>query len=74
MSRSSPAELLRRYKWDDLSDPEREAVKDSVGIAATRAGVGVGVVLTTAALVTNGTVPSIHLYCRAIPPVLQTYS
>lgn len=46
--------LLRRYKWESLTQPEKDAVSDAMGIAATRAGVGIGVVLTTAAVISGG--------------------
>lgn len=45
---------LRRYKWDDLHAAEKEAVKDAFGLAATRSAVGLGVVVTIAALLSNG--------------------
>lgn len=46
--------MLRRYKWKDLTEPERDAVWDSVGVAATRAGVGAGAVVTLSAAIING--------------------
>lgn len=46
--------FLRGYKWDDLTEAEKAALSDVVSIASTRAAVGVGVVLTAAALVSSG--------------------
>lgn len=50
----SPDPLLRRYRWNDLTEAEKDAVKDCVGVAATRAGVGLGLTLTLAALLSHG--------------------
>lgn len=50
-----PQSLLRRYKWSELSVAERDAVNDALGLALTRSGVGLGAVLTVAAVVSNGT-------------------
>lgn len=49
--------LFRRYKWDDLKEGEKQALTDVMAIAGMRAGVGVGVVLTAAAFLTNGKEP-----------------
>lgn len=49
-----PDSLFRRYKWSDLTEAEKDAVKDCGGIAVTRAGVGLGLTLTLAALFSNG--------------------
>lgn len=46
--RPSPP-IFRRYKWSDLTPPERDAVSDALGIVGMRAGVGMGVVATGAA-------------------------
>lgn len=51
---TSPLSLLRRHEWKNLSDPEREAVNDCMTIAGMRVAVGVGAVLTTAALLGQG--------------------
>lgn len=51
----SRASLIRRYKWDILTPAERTAVSDALGLAATRASVGVAAVLTTTAIITTGT-------------------
>lgn len=45
--------LLRRYRWKDLTEAEKEAVQDCLGIAATRGGVGLGATLTVAALLSS---------------------
>lgn len=58
--RRRPSTLLRRYKWSDLSEPEQEAVKDSAIVASTRAAVGIGVVLSTAAMISSG---------KLLPPI-----
>lgn len=47
--------LMRRYKWENLTEAEKSAVVDAATIAATRAGIGLGVVLTSSALLGNGT-------------------
>lgn len=52
--RPSPQSFLRRYKWNDLTVAEKEAVNDAMFLAATRAGVGLGIVLTIAGLASNG--------------------
>lgn len=48
---SSHATLFRRYRWERLTEPEREAVRDCMSVAGTRAAVGMGCVLTAAALI-----------------------
>ncbi len=47
---SSHTTLFRRYRWERLTEPEREAIRDCMGVAGTRIAVGMGVVLTAAAL------------------------
>lgn len=54
LQRQSPQSFLRRYKWNDLSVAEKEAVNDAMLLAATRAGVGLGIVLTLAGLTSTG--------------------
>lgn len=45
---STPS-IFRRYKWEDLSEPERDAVRTSISIVSARAAIGVGVVASVAA-------------------------
>lgn len=47
---SSHTSLFRRYRWERLTEPEREAVRDCMSVAGTRMVVGMGAVLTAAAL------------------------
>lgn len=42
---------FRRYSYEQLSDQEREAVHDCYKVGATRMAVGVGVALTSMALI-----------------------
>lgn len=42
--------MLSRYRWEELMDSEKDAVRDCIGIASTRAGIGLGAVLTIAAI------------------------
>jgi hypothetical protein len=49
-----PVPIYRRYKWEDLTAPEQAAMRDALGIAGTRAGVGFGLVATLAAALTSG--------------------
>lgn len=47
---------FRGYKWDSLSEPEKDAVKDSLKIVGSRAAIGLGVVSTVAASIAGGKV------------------
>jgi hypothetical protein len=49
--------LYSRYKWSDLSDPEKDAMRDALGIVGVRAAVGLGVVSTAAAGIASGLSP-----------------
>eukprot|EP00171_Calliarthron_tuberculosum_P019997 IDg19997t1 len=51
---TSPIALLKRHKWAKLTEPERNAVQDCMSIAGTRVAIGVGAVVTTAALIGQG--------------------
>ncbi len=51
---TSPLALLRRHQWKNLTEPERDAVSDCMSIAGMRVAVGVGAVLTTAAVIGQG--------------------
>lgn len=53
MNRSGPGSL-RGYKWDSLTEAEKEAVKESLQIAGSRAAIGFGVVSTAAAAIASG--------------------
>ncbi|KAI0559414.1 hypothetical protein FGB62_152g028 [Gracilaria domingensis] len=55
-------DAFRRFKWDDLTDAEKDAVSDVMTIALSRAGIGVGVVLTTAAVLSGGRISYIWFY------------
>ncbi|CAN8065635.1 unnamed protein product [Agarophyton chilense] len=50
---ASRTDVFRRFNWDDLTDPEKDAVSDVISIAATRACIGVGVVLTASAVISS---------------------
>jgi hypothetical protein len=50
--------LHRRYRWNDLTEPEQDAMRDALSIAGTRAAIGVGVVATLAAGLTSGALQS----------------
>lgn len=42
--------MLGRYRWEELMESEKDALRDCIGIASTRAGIGLGAVLTIAAV------------------------
>jgi hypothetical protein len=46
--------LYSRYKWSELTDPEKDAMRDALGIVGARAAVGLGVVSTAAAGIASG--------------------
>jgi hypothetical protein len=46
--------LFRRYKWDELTEPEKDGIRDALGIVGLRAAVGVGLVATAAAGIAGG--------------------
>jgi hypothetical protein len=52
--RSPRRPLFRRYKWDELTEPEKDGVRDALGIVGIRAAVGVGLVATVAAGIAGG--------------------
>lgn len=52
--RTPTPSIFRRYKWEDLTEPERDAVRSSVNIVATRAAIGVGAVASVAAGIAAG--------------------
>lgn len=54
MPNVTPQSFLRRYKWNDLTVAEKDAVNDAMILATTRAGVGLGAVLTAAVIISNG--------------------
>lgn len=51
----SAQSLIRRYKWSDLTEAERDGVQDCLGLAATRGGIGLGATLTIAGIAFNRT-------------------
>lgn len=52
--RTPTPSIFRRYKWEDLTEPERDAIRTSVSIVSTRAAIGVGAVASVAAGIAAG--------------------
>ena len=51
---SSPLAILRRYDWNRLTEPEKEAIRDCAQIAGLRVSTGVLGVMTVMALIGQG--------------------
>lgn len=67
-----PPMPYRRYRWVDLSEPEKEAVRDCLGVAGVRAAVGLGVVSTLAAGIASGTYEIANALVDSLTPTSRT--